>query len=149
MIIIEGGPCDFKLTVQSLLKEHWQEVAKNKEVMVLDPNWVRYQALHDAGMMFTLYAFDEDETLLGYSCNIIDKHMHYNGLTVVSNDVLFVSKAARNSSVGLRLMAAIESKAKALGAKLVRWHAKENSPLDRILKAKRLPVQDIIYSKTL
>ena len=149
MIILQGGPCDFKTTVQSLLEEHWQEVAKNKELMVLAPDWERYQALHAAGMMFTLYAWDDDYNLLGYSCNILDRHMHYKGLTVASNDVLFVSKAHRASSVGLRLMAATKAAAKVHGAQLMLWHAKADSALDRILKAKRLAVQDIIYSETL
>lgn len=146
---VEHSSCfAYRHEIDALLFEHWHEVAKNKALMVLAPDWERYKAIEDAGKLFTLYAFDGPE-LIGYSCNIIDNHMHYKGLTIASNDVLFIHPAARGTT-GLKLMAATEARAKKLGAQLMLWHAKQDSSLAKVLDHKvergRASVQDIIYS---
>lgn len=135
--------------VDALLRDHWEEVAKNKDLMALAPDWDRYAMLENSGNLFTLFAL-EGSRVVGYSCNVIDKHMHYKELTIASNDVLFVAPDQRGT-VGLRLINETEKHAKQQGAQLMLWHAKQDSQLDKLLKAKakRYSVQDIIYSTPL
>lgn len=131
-----------------LLAEHWDEVALNKHIMVLDPDIDAYLAMRDSGFLLCVAAYDKGE-LVGYSINILKHHPHYKQLTVVQNDLLFVTKAYRKSGVGVRLIRETESKAKKLGVQMVLWHAKQHSTLDQLLLSKGYQVQDIIYSKEL
>jgi GNAT superfamily N-acetyltransferase len=129
-----------------LLREHWDEVALNKHLMVLNPDWEQYQKMCDAGVLLSLAAYDNGE-LVGYSINVVTNHPHYKHLMVLRNDLLFVSKQYRNSSIGMRLMSETEEKAKSRGVKLVLWHAKQGTALDYLLSRRGYMTQDIIYSK--
>lgn len=131
-----------------LLAEHWDEVALNKSVMVLAPDEQRYLALEATGMFFALAAWDNDQ-LVGYSGNLISRHLHYSDLRYANNDVLFVAKAHRNSPLGLRLIRETEREAARRGARLVLWHSKQNTPLANILPKLGYGVQDIIHSREL
>jgi hypothetical protein len=132
----------------ALLDEHWIELAKNKDLMVLSPALERYEAMENADFMFTLCAYLDGE-LIGYSTNFIVTHMHYSGLLVCSNDLLFISKPYRNSSLGGNLIRVTEEEAVKRGAKLMLWHAKENTPLSACLPKMGCKVQEVIYSKEL
>lgn len=132
----------------SLLEDHWEESAKNKRLMVLKPNREAYQKLEDGGNLVSLFAF-VDDVIVGYSVNIVVPHIHYVDLITAHNDVIFVSKEYRNSVLGLRLIKATEEECAKAGARLLLLHAKEDTPLSKILPRKGYGVQDIIYSKEL
>lgn len=129
-----------------LFVAHYDELTTNKSIMVLDPDWETYQALHDTGKLLILGAYHGDK-LAGYSVNIVASNLHYRGLVMCSNDLLFVHPDYRESPLGLRLMAKTREHARALGAKLMLWHAKQGSTLDKLLTRKRTKVQDIIFSE--
>lgn len=132
-----------------MLHDHWQEVARNKEIMVLKPDWDKYKALEDAGALFTLFAYDDDE-IIGYSVNIIQPHLHYSDLIYAANDVLFVRQDMRGSTrAGRLLLSESEAIAKAKGAKLMTWHTKENTALAKLLPRIDYAVQEIVFSKGL
>lgn len=149
-MIIQYGTFDQHIEqVKALMVPHWHEVAKHKDLMVLAPDWGKYQALEEAGKLLVVYVLSDDYTLLGYSYNILDNHLHYKDVVVASNDALYVCPSARNSAAGLRLMKATKDYAIMRGANLMLWHAKQGSQLDRLFIAKRLQVQDTIYSEPL
>ena len=129
-----------------LLEEHWQESSKNKHLMVLSPDIAKYENLDNIGNLSCLFAYLDDK-LVGYSFNIITSHLHYSNLVCAYNDVLFVSKEHRSSSLGLRLIKATEIECKNRGAKLMLWHAKENTALSKILPKMGCNVQELIFSK--
>lgn len=137
-----------------LFSEHWEEIALNKRVMRLDPNWKKYYALEEQGMMLILamYAIQRGpycENLVGYSVNFVTDHMHYQDLKVCQNDLLFVQENWRSGRHGLRLILATEAAGKEAGAKLILWHAKPDTTLDVLLPRMRYGIQDVIYSKEL
>jgi GNAT superfamily N-acetyltransferase len=131
-----------------ILEEHWEESAKNKHLMVLKPDEEGYLALEKANKLITLIAYAGDE-IVGYSCNIVSKHLHYADLTVAYNDVIFIRKDYRNTPLGLRLIKMTEQEAKKEGVQLMLWHAKENTSLSAILPRTGCKVQEIIFSKEL
>jgi hypothetical protein len=137
-----------------LFEDHWQEVAKNKRVMILSPNWRKYYALEEQGMMLILGMFavqrrSKVEVMIGYSVNFITDHMHYSNLKVCQNDLIFIDQEWRKGRKGLRLILATESAGKERGAQLMLWHAKQGTTLDALLPRMNYGVQDIIYSKEL
>lgn len=145
--IEEAGP---------LLREHWDEVARNKEVMVLKPNVPAYRALEEVGALIGLGAFTDDGRMVGYCVSIITHHLHYADLIYTSNDVIFIAATRRGSSAGIRLIDETERIAKERGSQLMLWHAKPGTALFEILQRMkrrngkpRYAVQDVIYSRQL
>lgn len=132
-----------------LLREHWQEVARHQDLMVLDPDADGYRALEAAGGLISLGAFDGAE-LVGYCVTVFQRrHLHYRGLAVASNDVIFVRRTHRNAGVGKALREETERIARERGAGIVFWHAKNGTALDEQLFAGGYGVQDVIYGRRL
>ena len=84
-----------------LFEEHYEEIARNKQVMKLKPNWPMYEAVDQGGFLF-IYLAMQDDVCIGYSMNIIMHHFHYADLRVAQNDVLVVKKEFRGGRLGLR-----------------------------------------------
>lgn len=131
----------------ALLEKHWHEIARNKQVMVLKPDRAKYDQLQAQGALLSLAALDPDGEIVGYSVNFLGPHIHYADLTVCNNDLLFLREDLRPSPIGLRLLKETERLAKARGARLMLWHAKEGTSLAKIMPRMGYGVQDIIFSK--
>lgn len=132
--------------IDAIFDEHYEELALNKQVMVLKPAMDRYYAMEAQGMLLVIAAYQGDE-LVGYSVNFVMSHLHYADLWVCSNDLLFVTKAHRQGRLGLQLMRKTEELAKARGAQIMLWHAKKDTTLNTLLPRMGYGVQDIIYSR--
>ena len=137
---------EFKVLAEPLFEEHYEEIARNKQVMVLKPDEETYRKAEEMGTIFILSARQND-VLIGYSVNFVSNHLHYADLKLAQNDLLFISKEHRGGRVGLRLIKDTENHAKSLGCKLMLWHCKPSTPLNEILPRLKYGVQDIIYSK--
>lgn len=134
--------------VFQLLIEHREESTTHKHLMILNPNWEKYQQMERSGLLLILAAFDGDKAV-GYSLNIVTKHLHYKDLVYSNNDVLFVSKDYRGTKAGIKLILEAEKACKAKGSKFHILHAKQDTALDKLLPRVGYTVQDIIYSKEL
>lgn len=132
----------------ALQAEHWDEIARNKHLMVLSPDVAQYQRIEQVGRLFAVIAYLGEE-IIGYSVNIITVNLHYSALVMAQNDLLFVGKEHRAGRVGMRLIQETERIAAKRGARMVLWHAKEDTPLAKILPRTGCSVQDIIFSKEL
>lgn len=132
----------------ALQREHYEELATDKAAMVLAPDVEQYRRIEQAGLLFAVIAY-EGEQIVGYSVNVLSTNLHYAALVMAQNDVLFVSKAHRAGRMGMRLIAMTQTLAAKCGARLMLWHAKENTPLASILPRLGCKVQDIIYSAVL
>lgn len=140
-------PEDFGM-FDELIQEHWEESAKNKELMILKPRYDVYRDLDNKGALINLFAF-VDGKVVGYSVNILSNHLHYADLSTAMNDIIFISKPYRDTPLGLRLIHETEKACKEAGVKLMLWHAKEDSALAKILPRRKCKVQDIVFSKQL
>ena len=76
---------------QILFDEHYEEIARNKQVMVLKPDEETYRKAEEMGTIFILSARQND-VLIGYSVNFVSNHLHYADLKLAQNDLLFISK---------------------------------------------------------
>lgn len=135
-------------TAQTLFDEHYEEIARNKHVMVLKPDEETYRKSEEMGTIFILSA-KQDDKLIGYSVNFVTNHLHYADLKLAQNDLLFISKEHRGGRIGLKLIKETEKHATSLGCKLMLWHAKESTTLAHMLPRLKYGVQDIIFSKEL
>ena len=132
-----------------LFEDHRDELTTNKALMVLAPDWDRYVTCERVGAFFVMTA-REAGRLVGYSANFIAPHLHYSGMVYANNDLLFLAKSHRKGSLGLRLIRETEREAQRRGARMVVWHAKAGTALDRMLqRLKPYRVQDVLYSRVL
>jgi GNAT superfamily N-acetyltransferase len=134
--------------LQDMFKDHWDELAKNKQLMVLKPFMEAYENMEAAGKLLSIFVYDDSE-IVGYSINIITPHLHYADVIMGANDIFFLSKDYRKGTLGLRLIKKTEEEMTLRGVNLVMWHAKENSEFSKILALKKYNVQEIMYSKVL
>lgn len=140
---------DFLEMALPLLAEHREELATDKARMILAPDHETYLALDGLGRMLTIGVF-KDDALIGYSANIIAPHLHYSGLTVCQNDVLWLRPEWRVGRLGLRLIRETEERARGRGADMMVWHAKPGTSLNAIMTARRdAAVQDICWKVNL
>jgi len=144
--IIETTVSDKAAVLAPLLQAHRDELATAKHLMELAPNWDAYRALEQCGALLALIAYLDGE-IVGYSVNFIGPHMHYSGLRYAHNDALYVKPEHRGGRLGLKLMRETEWLAREKGARMMMWHAKPGTALERILPRLGYAVQDIIYSK--
>ena len=82
---------EFKVVASHLFEEHYEEIARNKQVMKLKPNWQLYDQMDATGWLY-IYIAMQDNVCIGYSMNIMMHHLHYADLRIAQNDVLFVKK---------------------------------------------------------
>lgn len=149
MRIIETTTADKIARITGLTEAHWEEVARNKHLMVLKPDVARYNALEASGNLLSLYAFNDADEIVGYSVSILSYHLHYADLRVCANDVLYIAPEYRNSRLGLKLIDLTEEAAKAHGAHMMSWHAKDGTALAAILPRKGCQLQELIFTKEL
>ena len=137
---------EFKVLAEPLFEEHYEEIARNKQVMKLKPNWPLYDTINATGWLF-IYVAMQDDVCIGYSMNLMMHHLHYADLRVCQNDVLFIKKEFRGGRLGLRLIKITEDHARSEGCKLMLWHGKEHTALAKLLPKLKYGVQEIMYSK--
>ena len=129
-----------------LFEQHYDEIALNKNVMVLEPHVEKYLALEASQEIFVLALYKDDE-IIGYSVNFLSHHIHYAKLKVCSNDLLFVKKEHRNGRAGYMLIKETEEFAKQRDAQLMLWHAKPDTALEKLVPRLGYKYQDIIFAK--
>lgn len=131
-----------------LLIEHREELATDKAIMVLKPDFERYLALEDAGVLMVIAAY-RGPRMVGYSVNLVTNNLHYADLVMCQNDVLFLTKSERKGTAGLRLIRETQRRGKAAGAKVMLWHAKPGTNLDKLMPRMSGTVQDVIWKVNL
>lgn len=128
-----------------LIEAHRAEVVKYPDLQVLKVDRPRYFQAEKDGKLYCLIA-ERDGEMLGYSINLLVNNPHYADLIFLQNDSLYCHPDERHQRVGLKLMSHTRMLASELGAKLMVWHAKPESRLDKLL-AHRADVMDVIYSE--
>lgn len=135
--------------VDALLQLHYQELTLNRDKIALAPRWASYRALEAAGN-FVLFTARDDGKLVGYSAFFIDRHMHYVGLTLATNDVLFLHPDYRTGRNGVKLIRFSEQQLDAQLAEVdhkIVWHAKHSNYFARILEKMGYQNEEIMMAR--
>lgn len=140
--------CDWMERAAPMLQAHWQEVALHKSLMVLKPDFEAYRELEARSQLVSLGAFLGDQPI-GYSINLLRRHLHYADLMVGQNDLLFVVPEHRKGLAGHLLIRWTERTMRAHGARMMLWHAKPGTALESLMPRLGYGVQDVMFSKAL
>lgn len=139
---------DIKDEMTPLLDNHYDELTLHKEVVKLSVDWERYLKMDEAGALFNLTVRDSGK-LVGYSVFYVQQHMHYTGLKMAKNDVLFLAKEYRKGPIGIKIIKRCEKELAEIGVQKIVWHAKQSNYLGELLVLLGYGVEDVILGKIL
>lgn len=132
----------------SLLEQHWEEIALNKQTILLNPDWETYYDLEDAGFLKVFTARSEGK-LVGYFVVICKNHLHYKDHVFAFNDVLYLQKEYRKGFTGAKLMKFAEKCLKEDGVSVVVVNTKRHKPFDILLSWLGYNHVENVYTKLL
>lgn len=138
----------FERDARELLVQHWEEIALNKEVIKLNPDWPAYYRLEELGML-KIFTVRSDEKLIGYFVVICRSHLHYADHMFAFNDVLYLDKQYRKGLTGPKLMKFAEKCLKEDGISVMVINTKRHKPFDSLLVWLGYKHIENIYSKLL
>ena len=100
--------------IKPLLEKHWEEVALDKEVIKLNPDYDMYKKLCALELMRIITA-RADGQLVGYCIVTVKHHLHYKDSLTAVNDIFFIDPAHREGSTGIKLFKSVEAILKGYG----------------------------------
>ncbi len=101
-----------------LLKEHWAEIALDKDNVPLDPDILAYEEIADAGRYQITTARDGND-LVGYAAYFIAPNLHYRSLVVGESDIFWIAPSHRKGMTGVKLFREAERNLKLIGVNRV------------------------------
>ena len=137
-----------KKELPDLIKLHWEEIALNKDVIKLNPDWEAYDALYYAGMI-GVYTVRKDKKLVGYLVVLARNHPHYKDHIFASNDILFIDKEYRKGLVGYFLVKYVTEDLEKRGVSVLLFNTTVDKPYDPILKRLGFKHSEKLYTKYL
>lgn len=134
--------------IEPLLMEHWNEIALNKDIIKLNPDWREYARLDELNAL-RIYTARKDGELMGYFVIMVSRSLHYKDHLFANNDIVFLTKPARKGLTGLKLVKfAIES-LKAEGVTKLHINTKTHQPFDPIMERLGFEEIETVFSKVL
>lgn len=131
-----------------LLKQHWEEIALNKEVIKLNPDWEAYFDLEEKGAL-KIFTARADGFLIGYFVVLCRNHLHYKDHFFAFNDVLYLHKDYRKGFTGAKLMKFAEKCLKEDGVSVLVVNTKRHKPFDILLSWLGYSHAENVYTKLL
>lgn len=121
--------------IEPLIRAHYEEIATDKDVKALDPDWHRYYRMQQLEQLRIVTARDDRRRnlLVGYFATFIIRHMHYQETITALNDVLYLSPELRGSTAAYRLFRVAEADLRELGAHILIIHMKVDYPFRNLL----------------
>lgn len=98
----------------NLIDLHWNEIAGNRDVIKLDPDWMAYYACQNAGQLQFLVARSDGE-MIGYAVGFIRPHLHYLKSLSYISDLYFIHPDFRRGRTGIQLFKEVERACKSRG----------------------------------
>ena len=98
-----------------LFLEHWKELALNKDVVPLDPDFDKFYAL-DVQNILRVLTVRDGERLAGYAFLLLGPHLHYKSTIWGHVDMYWLDPALRCGWTGVKLMQTLIRDAKTMGA---------------------------------
>lgn len=104
--------------IKSLLDEHWAEIARHRDKIKLDPDYEKYQAMADAGVLHVI-TLRVEGVLAGYFVTMVMPNLHYKQTIMSYCDILFIRKEHRGKWLGIKMFLYAERVMKDLGVEVI------------------------------
>ena len=131
--------------MKPLILKHWQEVSWYKDKIPYSPDWDKYYAMEDAGMLHIVTARDEGK-LVGYYVSVVNSGLHYSETKFAMCDALFVDPDYRGGTTAYKMFKFAFSELKELGVQCISLHMKTDFPFDKLCEKLGMQKQEYLYS---
>lgn len=131
---------------QSLIDEHWQEIALHKDKIKLNPNWDAYRQLEGIGAL-RIFTARADGALVGYFAVLVDLNLHYQDHIFAKNDVLFLRKEHRKGMCGVKLIKFAEKCLKDDGVSVLAINTKLHRDFTPVLERLGFAATETVHTK--
>lgn len=88
--------------LEQLIPGHWEEVARDRDIIKLDPDWESYHQSERAGQLH-MTVCRSDGRMIGYVIGFVRPHLHYRESLSFICDIFYVLPSHRSASVALNL----------------------------------------------
>ena len=137
-----------KNEIQELLVMHYDEIALDKDVIKLNPDWKIYQEAEDKGALKGFTA-RENGKLVGYFVLIVSRNMHYKDHLFAYNDIIFIHPEHRKGFAAMKLIKFAEKCLKEDGVSIMTINSKCHKPFDGLLDRMMYKHIENVYRKRL
>lgn len=134
--------------MEALWPLHWQEVAADKDVIPLEPNYEMYNMLVQTGQLHLLTA-RSDGKLIGYHVTIVRPHLHYKSSLSAFTDMYFIHPDFRKGMVGVNIFRAAEKSLKQRGVQKMFTGTKLSLDMGRIFERLGWKETERLYTKVI
>jgi GNAT superfamily N-acetyltransferase len=110
-----------------LLEFHWQELARNRDRMRLDPRYETYLAAEKRNRL-CIGTVRNDGVLIGYACYVVENNLHYGGFSWAVSDIFWLHPEWRGRGLGDRLFRFMEDRLRRRGAAVMHTTYKIEHP---------------------
>lgn len=128
-----------------LIKEHWEEIALNKEKIKLNPDWDAYEELEKRQGIKVFTARDSGK-LVGYFVVFIGKNIHYKDHIFATNDIIFLTESYRKGFLGANLIKFSRDCLKDDGVSVLNINTKVHKPFDSLMERLGFKLIERVYS---
>lgn len=98
---------DVRPEMELLFPAHWEEVARDRETIKLNPDWPSYFQMEDAGQVQALIVRSEGK-VIGYHVSFLKVHLHYADSLHAFTDLYFILPEFRVGRVGIQMFREVE-----------------------------------------
>lgn len=94
--------------LQALFPLHWEELALDKDIIPLDPDYDVYRQAEKAGQLLVITCRKEGE-IIGYFVGFVRTDLHYKTCLTCRMDIFFIHPDHRKSSLGIKLFTELKN----------------------------------------
>ena len=134
--------------MKELYLDHWEEIAGDKDIIKLNPNYELYTQMAKLGFIHLVTVRDE-ECLVGYHLSLVYPHMHYKDSLTAFTDIFFLKKEYRKGRIGINLFKYMEHSLRAKGVQKIYMGTKLKHDIGNLLERLGYTPIERLYTKIL
>lgn len=134
--------------LKPLIERNWKESESYKADLEVNPNYVRYQALDDAGLVVCMTA-RMNGFLFGYAIFFISFSLHHQHIKGGYGDAAYVEHGIGAGQILRDLVLACHEELKTRGVTHLGWPVPQNGKLHKLLLSLGYVGDEIVMEKVL
>lgn len=138
---------DIEPELIKLYPEHYEELGVSKD-FPLDPDYLRYDKLANAGILYC-YTCREDAELIGYIIFVIQTALHYKTCMVAHEDIYYLRKDKRKGRLGIKMFQFAEEELSKMNVNRVVYGTKTYSDNSKLFEYLGYTLFEKLYTKTI
>lgn len=134
--------------MEALFPLHWAEVARDRDTIILDPDWDSYYAFEAVGQ-FHCMVCRVDGNLAGYHICFVRPHLHYKNSLSAITDIFFIHPDHRQGRIGVQLFKESEKSLRERGVQKIYLGCKISKDLTPLFERLGYAKIEYVFAKVI